>query len=337
MSEKPDLRFARSRINPSGGFDLIEDFEKNHQIRPFTAHPENAKTRYRVGPKLQGRLERLARARFDIRKLTMQDIETWRTATTEPSLELAQSVNASSEIENEHIRAEELSLVLAAVTESEDKVKTRELSQRALAVKSIYETYLWALTLDRRTYIDFDLVLELHSRMFLSTKADVAGRLKTKEVSIRGAGYNVSTLPASQVPEYLRVLCTSTNDRLTQAAKHAEESMLLITAEFILDFLAIHPFEDGNGRTARLLSTYLLERSGYHFARFYPLDSIILETRGEYYEALFYSQFDWWGKSEDLTPWVEYYVNAVYSQYLRAYQRVRDKYSNELIDHPGHA
>lgn len=64
---------------------------------------------------------------------------------------------------------------------------------------------------------------------------------------------------------------------------------------------------------------------------FYPLDSIILESREEYYDVLFHSQYDWWGEKEDLTPWVKYYVNAVYSQYLRAYQRVLDKYSREVV------
>lgn len=202
-----------------------------------------------------GRLEHLARARFDIQRLTQDDLETWGNMPDEPSWELAQSVNASSQIENEHVQAEELNLVLAAVTKHEDNVLSEELSLRGQAVKSIYETYLWALTLDRKSYIDFDLVLELHSRMFVTTQPQIAGKLKAKEVVIRGAGYNVGTLPADSVAEYLRLLCSSINARLDKAAKFADESMLLITAEFVLDFLAIHPFEDGNGRTARLLST----------------------------------------------------------------------------------
>jgi Fic family protein len=98
----------------------------------------------------------------------------------------------------------------------------------------------------------------------------------------------------------------------------------LATAEFILDFLAIHPFHDGNGRAARLLSTYLLERSGYHFARFYPVDNIILENREAYYDALFSSQRRWYQVDEDLTPWVEFYTDVIFNQYVRAFQRVKD-------------
>jgi Fic family protein len=92
----------------------------------------------------------------------------------------------------------------------------------------------------------------------------------------------------------------------------------------VLDFLAIHPFHDGNGRAARLLSTYLLERSGYHVARFYPLDSVILENRDAYYEALFRAQQRWYQPDEDLTPWIELYTDMVFQQYLRAFQRVKD-------------
>ena len=56
--------------------------------------------------------------------------------------------------------------MLAAVTQPEDNVVTAELSERARAVKSIVETYLWALTLDKKSFIDFDFVLEIHARMF---------------------------------------------------------------------------------------------------------------------------------------------------------------------------
>ncbi|MGH8475559.1 MAG: Fic family protein [Methylococcales bacterium] len=332
MDSTNDLRFAKSRINPKGGFDAEYNALKVHQIEPAEPKPARTDLRYRVSARLLGRLERLAKARFEIRKLTGQDIESWRHLSPEPYTELAQSVNASSEIENEHVHAQELSLVLAAVTEHKDNVVTDELSDRGKAVKSIIEAYLWALTLDRRSFIDLDLVLEIHSRMFVTTKPQIAGRTKAIEVAIRGGGYDVMTLSPTKTIVFLKSICERTNERLENAVRFAEEPLLLIVAEFILDFLAIHPFEDGNGRTARLLSTYLLERCGYHFARFYPLDNVILESRSEYYEALYRAQKDWFGPSEDLTPWVDFYIDAIHSQFLRAYQRVIDKYQRESIE-----
>lgn len=302
----------------------INNLSKSHHIDANELEPIHKGIRFQLTPKMLGRLEHLAKARFDISHAS-NDADTWRHLPKDTRQALAQSVNASSQIEDEHIQPEELGLVLAAVTQAEDNVVTAELSQRALAVKSIYETYLWALTLDKKSFIGFDFVLEVHARMFVTTQPNIAGRLKSKNVAIRGSGYDVMTLAPDKVMPYLRALCARTNERLLRAQEFAEESMLLVTAEFILDFLAIHPFEDGNGRAARLLSTYLLERSGYHFARLYPLDSVILETREAYYQALFLAQKDWFGESEDLTPWMEYYINAVYTQYLRALQRVIDQ------------
>ncbi len=303
---------------------------KSHRIDADALEPIRKSSRFQLTPKILGRLEQLAKARFDIRPLSRSDIDEWRRLSVDACQTLAQSVNASSQIENEHIRVEELDLVLAAVMQQDDNVVTIELSERARAVKSIVETYLWALTLDKKSFIDFDFVLEIHARMFVTTRPLIAGRLKHKNVAIRGSGYDVMTLAPEKVPVYLRAICARTNERLLRAQEFAEESMLLIVAEFILDFLAIHPFEDGNGRVARLLSTYLLERSGYHFARFYPLDSVILETRDAYYQALFLAQKDWFGESEDLTSWVEYYINSIYTQYLRAFQRVLDRQHNRF-------
>ena len=303
---------------------------QSHRIDADVLEPVRKGIRFQLTPRLLGRLEHLAKAQFEIHPFGRSDMDDWRRLSVEDCHALAQSVNASSQIENEHIRVEELDLVLAVVTQQEDNVVTAELSERAHTVKSIYEAYLWALTLDKKSFIDFDFLLEIHARMFVTTNPLIAGRLKSKNVAIRGSGYDVMTLAPEKVPVYLRAICARTNQRLNRGQEFAEESMLLVVAEFILDFLAIHPFEDGNGRVARLLSTYLLERSGYHFARFYPLDSVILETREAYYQALFLSQKDWFGESEDLTPWVEYYINSIYTQYLRAFHRVTDQRRDKL-------
>jgi Fic family protein len=139
-------------------------------------------------------------------------------------------------------------------------------------------------------------------------------------VAIEGGIYAVKTLPPEKSELFLRELCQRVNASLTSG----DPSRFLTTAEFILDFLAIHPFHDGNGRTARLLSTYLLERCGYHFARFYPLDNVILENRDAYYEALFRAPRRWYEADEDLSPWIEFYTDMVFNQYGRALQRVKD-------------
>jgi len=317
VTDRPDIESAESQINPSGGFDIVEESLKTHNIRPTGTSPKKAGHRCKLTPKIVGLIERIAREKSHIEK----ELEGEREIVQ--NLGIAQSVVASSQIEGEHITEKELESFLHAITQQENNVETPDLSQRRKAYNSIYNAYVWALNLDKKNYVDYELVMELHKRMFATTTPKFAGKLKKKSVVITGAGYRVTTLAPNKTEAYLRALCTNTNRRLRAAELDAEEAFLLVIAEFILDFLAIHPFQDGNGRTARLLSTYLLKCCGYHFAPSYPLDSIILETREDYYHALFHSQRNWWNEQEDITPWIEYYITAVDTQYERARKNIR--------------
>ena len=296
-------------------------------LNPPASAPARTDPRYHLSSDLLGKLEKLAQARFEISELTDLDLDEWRMDAAEPYWPIAQSVNASSEIEGEEIAADELTLWFAAATTPAAHIDN-ELSRRMEAIKSIYGACLWALTSERTTLITYDFVLEVHRRMFSTTEPSLAGKLKEKSVYIRGAGYSVETLPPDRTAEFLRALCERTNEKFQAAREYGEYSSFLCTAEFLLDFLAIHPFADGNGRAARLLSTFLLERSGYHFSRFYPLDNVILETRNEHYRALFQAQRHWYRPDEDLTPWIQYYIDSVFTQWSRALQRVRDRRGN---------
>jgi len=287
-------------------------------IDPAQPYPLRA-VRYELSPYTAGKLEKLAAARFEIGRFTGEDAAGPQGDGT-ALWNIAQSVNASSEIEGEEVPASQLDLALAAATRPSARRIDEELEHRMLAVSSIIRTLLWTLVDPPRELITFEFVLEVHRRMFESTTPDAAGRIKTKRVAIEGGSYAVKTLPPDKSEAFLRQLC----ERVNRSLVAGDTSRFLTTAEFILDFLAIHPFHDGNGRTARLLSTYLLERIGYHFARFYPLDTVILENRDAYYEALFRAQQRWYQPDEDLTPWIEFYTDMVFHQYTRAFQRVKD-------------
>lgn len=320
----PD-RDAHTTLRRDGGAMYVpREQPRNTVMDPPQPSPLRAGLRYSLSPLTLGKLERLAKARFDIRQLTGVDFEKWEVNEETQSV-LVQSVLASSEIEGEGVQADALTLDLAAVTRDDLGLHDRELATRQQAVKSIYEASVWALSREWKPFVTYDFVLELHQRMFTSTKPDVAGRIKTGAVLIRGGGYNIETLRADRAEAFLRALCARANATLEDARDASSSSMFLTTAEFICDFLAIHPFSDGNGRTARVLSTYLLERAGYHFARFYPLDLIILESRGRYYESLFQAQRRWYLDDEDMTAWIDYYAEAVFVQWMRARQRVLDQ------------
>lgn len=303
----------------NGGFDFNAVTVNSLRVDP----------RYSLSMQTIGHMERLAKARFIIaEKAPNLDPSTIDREDEDTIRSIALSVFASSEIEGEGISANYVEAFVTAHTEPGESVDI-ELRQRIQVHKDIIDTYFWALNSHAEPVLTYDFVLEAHRRMFSTTKGEFAGRIKDKEVRIRwrrrdGALIDVPTVSYDRAEEFLRALCDRTNKMFRLAQEAAESSFLLSAAEFACDFLAIHPFIDGNGRLARLLSTYLLERGGYHFSRVYPLDQIVLDSRANYYEALNSSQRYWHTEKEDLTPWINYFVGAVFEQWERAFRRIRN-------------
>lgn len=300
------------------------------RLDPPQPFPVGARDKYSLPHYTIGKLEVLAQAQFrvsDFTKKSPEQLELWDEGDVEEVWSIVRSVEASSRIENEGLPAEQMRAVYHAVTKSLGQ-KTTELNQRQLAAKAISQAYFFALSQNRTPIVSVPFLLELHQRMFSSTKPDIAGRFKTEAVYIADDElefYNVETLPPNKVEDFLQNLCDRFSRGFSESNKTPRFCKLIMIAEFILDFLAIHPFQDGNGRTARLLSTYLLERSGYHFTRFYPLDQVIMDSRNVYFEALFNAQSKWYQKDEDLTPWIVFYIDAIFKQWERAFAEIRDK------------
>ena len=98
---------------------------------------------------------------------------------------------------------------------------------------------------------------------------------------------------------------------------------LLLIGAYVLDFLCIHPFLDGNGRMARLLTLLLLYRAGYGVGRYISLEQIVEENREGYYDSLYASSQGWHEGSHSLLPWWEYFLGvAVLTAYRRLDERV---------------
>jgi Fic family protein len=112
-------------------------------------------------------------------------------------------------------------------------------------------------------------------------------------------------------------LCNEFN-RLWQ--QEAVEPLLLIPA-FILDFLCIHPFRDGNGRMARLLTLLVLYEAGYEVGRYVSLERIIEESKESYYDALKASSDGWHEGQHDLTPWRDYLLGTIVAAYRELERR----------------
>jgi Fic family protein len=95
---------------------------------------------------------------------------------------------------------------------------------------------------------------------------------------------------------------------------------LLIVPAYVLDFLCIHPFRDGNGRMARLLSLLLLYKAGYQVGRYISLEAAVEATRDGYYDSLFASSQGWHDGAHTLRPWWEYFLGVMLLTAYRTFE-----------------
>ncbi|HEY0428581.1 MAG TPA: Fic family protein [Pyrinomonadaceae bacterium] len=99
------------------------------------------------------------------------------------------------------------------------------------------------------------------------------------------------------------------------------EKLILIPA-YVLDFLSVHPFRDGNGRMARLLSLLLLYKAGYDVGRYISLEKLVEDSKESYYETLYKSSQEWHEGRHNLLPWTEYFLGTVTAAYREFEKRV---------------
>ena len=97
---------------------------------------------------------------------------------------------------------------------------------------------------------------------------------------------------------------------------------ILVTAIFVVKFLAIHPFQDGNGRLSRVLTTYLLLRFGYAYVPYSSLEAVIEQNKEAYYLALRQSQLSFNTPNPDWQPWVLFFLEALTQQKQRLEHKI---------------
>lgn len=120
-------------------------------------------------------------------------------------------------------------------------------------------------------------------------------------------------LSASATPAAMAELC----DSYTRALLGAHTHPLVAAAALAFDFLAIHPFRDGNGRVARLVATLALLQQGHEVVRYASLEQLVEEARDEYYRVLEASSVGWHEGSHDLIPWLTFFLSVLRQAYRR--------------------
>ena len=134
----------------------------------------------------------------------------------------------------------------------------------------------------------------------------------------RSLGVVFETAAPFETPGRMADLVAWTREALNDGGLHP----LLVIGVFVVTFLAIHPFQDGNGRLARILTTLLLLRSGYGYVPYGSLESVIERTRDAYYLALRRTQRSLGSETPDWQPWLAYFLNALQQQKDRLRGRI---------------
>lgn len=205
----------------------------------------------------------------------------------------------------------------------EDKTTPRNRSEQEIA------GYRDVLSLIQENYKEIPItqnyILQLHSILYTYTNNPMAGITKDVQnyISSTFSDGHTETLftPLSPIETgfALDKICEEYNKCL---GNYRIEPLLLIPI-FIQDFLCIHPFNDGNGRTSRLLTTLLLYQNGFWIGKYISLESKIAKTKESYYDALELAQRGWHEENNDATPFIKYMLGII----LAAYRDFEDRYN----------
>ena len=234
-------------------------------------------------------------------------------------LEIAkiQSTEASNRIEGIYTSDDRLNKLV------QDKTMPRTRSEREIAgyrdvLSTIHESHDYIPV--KPSYI-----LQLHRDLYKFSGSSTGGSYKATDNVIQeedAAGnkrVRFHPVAAWETAEAMEQICQEFN----AALQNTDLDPLLLIPMFILDFLCIHPFNDGNGRMSRLLTLLLLYRSGYIVGKYISLEKLIERSKETYYEVLQDSSYNWHEGINDDAPFVRYMLGILLAAYRDFSSRVQ--------------
>lgn len=228
-----------------------------------------------------------------------------------------QSTEASNRIEGIYTSDERLKLI--ALNKTMPKTRSEfEIAGYRDVLSVIHESH-------EHIPIKPAIILQLHRDLYKFGGSKNGGKYKISDNVIaeedsEGKQYvRFNPVAAWETPEMVQSLCNA----LDQIMKDEAADPLLIIPMFILDFLCIHPFSDGNGRMSRLLTLLLLYKSGYIVGKYISIEKLIEISKDTYYEALLASSQNWHEGQNDYGPFVKYMLGVIINAYREFSSRVK--------------
>jgi Fic family protein len=230
---------------------------------------------------------------------------------------LVTSTGASTRIEGARLSDEDVERLMRglALTRLADRDKQE--------VRGYYELLGNVFDSWRHIPLTESTVKHLHKELlkFASKDERHRGEYKKTENAVemfdesgKSVGVVFETSPAYLTPKRMQELVEWARDALARGEAHP----LLVIGSFLAEFLAIHPFQDGNGRLSRVLTNLLMLKSGYAYVPYASHERLVEANKAEYYVALRRGQKTLWTGREDVTPWLEFFLNTCLAQARQA-------------------
>ena len=172
--------------------------------------------------------------------------------------------------------------------------------------------------------VSSNMILQLHRDLHKFSGDGYGGSFKStdnviaEELPDGTKRVRFEPVPAWETAETINDLCSTFKETINLQTM----DILLLLPMFILDFLCIHPFNDGNGRMSRLLTLLILYKSGYFVGQYISIERLIADTKENYYEALQASSWRWHEEKNDYAPFVKYMLGIVIAAYREFGNRV---------------
>lgn len=243
---------------------------------------------------------------------------------------LITSTGASTRIEGARLSDEDIEKLMRGI--SIQKFRDRDVQE----VKGYYELLVHVFDSRQTFRLTESLIKSFHKELLKYGDKDLfhMGEYKKKEnkvVMIDEAGQSIGVLfdttPAYLTPTAMQELVEWTQDALVRKIQHP----LLIISSFLIEFLKIHPFEDGNGRLSRILTNVLLLQAGYSYIPYISHEKLIEDNKPDYYMALRKSQNTFGTDDENLEPWLSFFLEIVLQQSTLAVKLITDERVEKIL------
>ena len=236
---------------------------------------------------------------------------------------LIQSTGASNRIEGIFTSDKRLEELVSQKAEPRNRSE-QEIAGYREVLATIHESYEYITPRP-------NIILQLHRDLYSYSQGNIGGTHKNSDNVIAetdAEGHQKARfipVPAFQTAEAIDELCA----HFLEAWEANLIDKLILIPMFILDFLCIHPFNNGNGRMSRLLTLLLFYKAGYIVGKYVSMEMLIEKTKETYYEALQASSVGWHEDENSYEPFVKYYLGIMLKAYNEFENRVEHlKYHN---------